>query len=83
MKRLGALLILTIALTACGGDAGKVADLEKSNADLKARVESLEKQVLDTQKQLIQHQQAMQVLNTRYREMENYFNKLQTGQSSR
>ena len=78
MRKTGALLLLMLVLAGCGGDAGKVSDLEKSNADLKARVESLEKQLLDAQKQLIQHQQAMQVLNSRYREMENYFNKLQT-----
>jgi outer membrane murein-binding lipoprotein Lpp len=81
MKRFVVAMFVAIVLAGCGGDAAKVEDLEKSNADLKTRVESLEKNLLDAQKQLIQQQQAMQVLNTRQREMENYFNKLQAGQT--
>ena len=81
MKRFVVVMFVAIVLAGCGGDATKVEDLEKSSADLKTRVESLEKQLLDAQKQLIQHQQAMQLLNTRQREMENYFNKLQAGQT--
>ena len=81
MKRFVVAMFVAIVLAGCGGDATKVEDLEKRSADLKTRVESLEKQLLDAQKQLIQHQQAMQLLNTRQREMENYFNKLQAGQT--
>jgi hypothetical protein len=82
MKRLMVAATLALLLAGgCGMGGGKLDDLEKSNADLKRRVENLEKELLNAQKQLILQQQAMQVLNSRYREMENYFNKLQTGQT--
>lgn len=81
MKRILAAVICAAVLAGCGGDAQRVEEVEKANQDLKQRVESLEKQLLDAQKQLIQQQQAMQLIHTRQREMENYFNKLQVGQT--
>ncbi|MGZ8867746.1 MAG: hypothetical protein ACXW2P_05325 [Thermoanaerobaculia bacterium] len=82
MKRLIPLLFCLVLLASCGGDsATQIADLEKKSADLTQRVKTLETNLLSAEKQLIAHQQAMQALAQRQREMENYFNKLQTGQN--
>ena len=81
MKRLLILTFCLVFLTACGGSSSEVADLEKKNASLEQRVKSLEEQLLAAEKKLIVHEQAMQTLSSRQREMENYFNKLQVSQS--
>lgn len=81
MKRIIPLILCLGLLASCGGDAStQIADLEKKNADLTQRVKTLEDNLLAAEKQLIAQQQALQTINQRQREMENYFNKLQTGQ---
>ena len=81
MKRIIPLILCLGLLTSCGGDAAtQIADLEKKNADLTQRVKTLEDNLLAAEKQLIAQQQALQTINQRQREMENYFNKLQAGQ---
>ena len=81
MKRMIPMFLCLALLASCGGDsATQIADLEKKNADLTQRVKTLEENLLSAEKQLIAQQQAMQAIAQRQREMENYFNKLQTGQ---
>lgn len=81
MKRMIPFMLWIALLASCGGDSStQIADLEKKNADLTQRVKTLEDNLLSAEKQLIAQQQAMQAIAQRQREMENYFNKLQTGQ---
>ena len=82
VKRIIPFILCLGLLASCGGDTStQIADLEKKNADLTQRVKTLEDNLLAAEKQLIAQQQALQTINQRQREMENYFNKLQTGQS--
>ena len=81
MKRVITAAVCVLVLASCGGSDGQVADLEKKNADLTQRVKALEEQLLAAEKKLIVHEQAMRTLSSRQREMENYFNKLQAGQT--
>ena len=71
-------LVLLIAFAGCG-DSSNVADLEKKNADLTARVKALEEQTLAIDKKLIQHQQAMATLNQRVRDMEGEVDRARMG----
>ena len=73
--------VTCMVLAGCGGSDSKIEELQAKNEQLSQRVKLLEDNLLDAQKQLIAHKQAMQTLNTRQREMENYFNKLQAGSS--
>ncbi|HUP45250.1 MAG TPA: hypothetical protein VM779_07025 [Thermoanaerobaculia bacterium] len=81
MKRVITVLLCVLFLASCGGSDVTIEDLEKKNADLTQRVKSLEDQLLAAEKKLIVHEQAMQTLSSRQREIENYFNKLQAGQT--
>ena len=82
MKRLIPLLLCLAFLTSCGGSAHsrRADELEAKNAALTTRVKNLEDQLLAAEKKLITHDQALQAVGTRMREMENYFNKLQAGE---
>ena len=62
-------LILLGTLAGCGSESS-TADLQKKNDDLAARVKTLETQTLEIDKKLIQHQQAMQLLHQRVRDLE-------------
>ncbi|HEU4522545.1 MAG TPA: hypothetical protein VFT12_11110 [Thermoanaerobaculia bacterium] len=81
MKRLITVVLCLLLLAACGGSDSAVADLEKKNAALEQRIKTLEEQLLAAEKKMIVHEQAMQTLSSRQREMENYFNKLQSSQT--
>ena len=71
-------LVLLIAIAGCGGSAD-TADLEKKNADLAARVKALEEQTLAIDKKLIQHQQALALMNQRVRDMEGEVDRARMG----
>jgi TolA-binding protein len=78
MKRTMAISLCTLFLLAgCGGSkSGAVDELQRSNEDLKARVKALEDQQLQADKKLIQHEQAMQTMNERLKQMETDFDKI-------
>jgi TolA-binding protein len=78
MKRTMAISLVTLFLVAgCGGaKSSTVDDLQRSNEDLKARVKALEDQQLQADKKLIQHEQAMQTMNERLKQMETDFDKI-------
>ena len=82
MKRLIPLVLCLGLLTSCGGSAQsrRADELEAKNTALTTRVKNLEDQLLAAEKKLITHEQALQAIGSRQREMENYFNKLQAGQ---
>lgn len=80
MKRtiLGSLCLLM--LLSCGGSpAVTMDDLKKSNDDLSRRVKSLEEQLLETDKKLIQQQQALQAMHERLRDVETSISKIALG----
>ena len=77
-------IFVLLLLVSCGGDkesAAKIADLQSKIDALSARVKSLEDQQLAADKRNIQHEQVIQTLNSRLRDMEGYVAKLQYGQS--
>jgi PBP1b-binding outer membrane lipoprotein LpoB len=83
MKRIMTVALFLILLGGCGGSAvsRRMDEVQAKNDALAARVKSLEDQLLVAQKQLIAHQQAMQTIRERQREMENYFDRMQVSQS--
>lgn len=84
MKRLTVAALLLLFILGCGGKAGaKIDELQAKNEQLTQRVKALEDQLLAAEKKLIAHDLALQATNTRMREMENYFMKVQYGQTSR
>lgn len=76
-------IVLTLCLLLAGCGGGKAGDrldtLEKKNDDLTHRVKALEDDLLEANKKLIQHQQALQAMHERLRDMENVVNKIQMG----
>ncbi len=83
MRTVVCLAVCMLLVIGCGGSKGKTIDELKTQVDdLTHRVKLLEDDLLKADKQLIQQQQAMQQLHEEMRNMENYFNKLQAGQSS-
>ena len=82
MRRLTVIALAAFLLLAsCGVSKTGVTmdDLQRSNEDLQRRVKSLEDQLLETQKKQIQHDQALQAMAERIRDMENSVNKIQLG----
>jgi len=79
MKRTIVVSLCVLMLVSCGGSKGAATleDLRKSNEDLTRRVKSLEDELLETNKKLIQHQQALQAMHEQVRDMENVVNKIQ------
>ena len=83
MKRVAVISLCLLMLVSCGGSTGALSmdDLQKSNEDLVRRVKSLEDQLLETQKQQIHQDQAIQAMHEQVRDMENVVNKIQLAPS--
>jgi len=81
MKRTVLASLCLLLLLSCGGSGSGVTmdDLRKSNEDLTRRVKALEEQLLDTDKKIIQHQQALQAMHERLKEAETNISKLALG----
>jgi len=81
MKRIAVIALAVLLVAGCGGakSGATIDDLQKSNEDLARRVKSLEDQLLEAQKKQIQHDQALQAMAERIRDMENVVNKIQFG----
>ncbi|HUP47730.1 MAG TPA: hypothetical protein VNA04_02965 [Thermoanaerobaculia bacterium] len=78
MKQMMAIVVCVVFLSSCGGSAGsRLDELEAKNNALTQRVKTLEEQLLAAEKRLIVHEQAMQTVHSRQRDIENYLNKLQ------
>lgn len=76
MKRTMAISLFVLLLAGCGGKASRVDDLQKSTEDLKARVKTLEDDLLQANKKLIQHDQALQAMHERLRQLESSMDKM-------
>ncbi len=77
MKRTMAISLFLLLLAGCGGKATSTIDeLQKSHDDLKARVKTLEDDLLQANKKLIQHDQALQAMHERLRQIESNVDKL-------
>ncbi|HSP34505.1 MAG TPA: hypothetical protein VLU46_09340 [Thermoanaerobaculia bacterium] len=81
MKRLIAVALLLLLVVSCGGSRSGVTmdDLQNKNEELKARVKSLEDQLLDVQKKQIQDDQALRAIAERLRNAETSIDKLALG----
>ena len=79
MKRtIAVALAAFLMLASCGGSksGATMDDLQRSNKDLEARVKSLEDQLLEAQKKQIQHDQALQAMAERLRNVETAIDKI-------
>ena len=74
-------VILCLFLAGCGGSkaSARIDELQRANDDLTKRVKALEDDLLAADKKLIQHDQALQAMHERLRDMENAVNKIQLG----
>ena len=82
MKKVMLVGVFLLLVGGCGGNGGDD-DLKQKNEQLAARVKTLEDRLFEMEKKAIQHEQAMQTIRQRQREMEDYFNRLQVSQSRR
>jgi chaperonin cofactor prefoldin len=64
------LALVLLGFFAGCGDSDSLPELQKKNEDLTARVKTLENQTLEIDKKIIQHQQALQLMHQRIRDME-------------
>lgn len=79
MKRIVAISFALLLLASCGGGKAnaRLDELQRSNEDLTRRVKALEDDLLQADKKLIQHDQALQAMHDRIRQMEDAVNKIQ------
>jgi TolA-binding protein len=78
MKRTIVVSLCLLLLASCGGKSSpEMTELQKTNADLVRRVKTLEDDNLEMNKKLIQHQQALEAMHERLRDMEVVVQKLQ------
>ncbi len=82
MRTVVSVAFCVLLITGCKTTAGEVADLKAQVDDLSHRVKSLEDDRLKAEKQLIQQRQAMQLMHEQIRNIENYFDKMQAGQTA-
>ncbi len=76
------LALCALLILGCKSSASQLNEMRAEVDDLKQRVKVLEDDRLKVEKQVIQNQQAMQAMHEQMRNMEDYFNKLQVGQSA-
>ena len=81
MKTVMRVALCALLIAGCGSKAGE-GDLKSQVDDLTRRVKLLEDDLLKADKQLIQQQQALQQMHEQMKNMENYFDKLQYGQTT-
>lgn len=81
MKRTILISLCVLLLGGCGGSAtnARIDELQKNNEDLTRRVKALEDDLLQADKKLIQHEQAMQQMYERLKQMESSVNKIEVG----
>lgn len=83
MKTIATVALCALLVTGCGKSSkAEIYDLKMQVDDLTQRVKSLESQLQEANKQFIRQQQAMQAMHEEMRNIDNYFNKIQAGQSS-
>ena len=83
MKTVMRLALCVLLVVGCGKSASSQMEFMKTQVDdLTRRVKQLEDDRLKAEKQLIQQQQAMQAMYERVRNIENYFDKMQVGQTA-
>jgi septal ring factor EnvC (AmiA/AmiB activator) len=79
MRKNLAAAVLVLAFASCGPDGATIAKfntLQVRNDELSQQVTKLEKRLDDAEKQLVQQQQALQVLNDRLKTAEASIDKL-------
>lgn len=83
MKTVMPLALCALLLVGCGKSASsQLDDMKAQIDDLTHRVKTAEDDRLKMEKQLIQQQQAIQAMHERVRNIENYFDKMQVGQTA-
>ncbi len=82
MKTVARVALCVLLITGCGKGTRGVDELRAQVDDLTHRVKVLEDDLLKANKQLIQHKQAMQQMHEEMQNINNYFDKIQAGQSS-
>jgi septal ring factor EnvC (AmiA/AmiB activator) len=83
MKRTIVISLCVLLLSGCGGSATstRLDELQKNNEELTRRVKALEDDLLQADRKLIQHEQAMQQMYERLKQVENAVNKIEIGPS--
>ncbi|HEX9162902.1 MAG TPA: hypothetical protein VF980_14450 [Thermoanaerobaculia bacterium] len=81
MRRTFVVTLCLFLLASCGASQAnaRIDELQRANEDLTKRVKALEDDLLQADKKLIQHDQALQAMAERLRDMENVVNKIQLG----
>ncbi len=84
MRTVAWFALCTLLIAGCGSSKtnAQINDLKTQVDDLSHRVKVMEDDLLKADKQLIQQQQAMQQMHDQMRNMENYFDKIQAGQTA-
>jgi outer membrane murein-binding lipoprotein Lpp len=83
MKNVARVALCVLLLAGCGSKALRAVDELQGKVDaLNARVKVLEDDLLAANKKMIQHEQAMQVMHERMKEIEGDFDKIKLGQYS-
>ncbi len=83
MKNVVWVALCVLLVAGCDSKATRAVDDLQAKVDaLNARVKVLEDDLLATNKKMIQHEQAMQMMNERMKEISDDFDKIRLGQTS-
>ena len=83
MKIVARVALCLLLVAGCSGNANQRVDELQSKVDaLNARVKVLEDDLLAANKQMIQHEQAMQMMHDQMKDIQTDFDKIKFGQSS-
>ncbi|MGZ7078842.1 MAG: hypothetical protein ACXVJT_05450 [Thermoanaerobaculia bacterium] len=83
MKNVARVALCVLLLSGCGAKTvARVDELQSKVDALNARVKVLEDDLLAANKKMIQHEQAMQVMHERMKEISDDFDKIKLGQTS-